>query len=132
MLLAYQQRPRPGPPPHPCRDVRARRVCACAAADTFIQKTKKLYMDTRTQRNLAKLNDDLAEVHSIMTRNIAEVLGQGEKLDSELGGRGLWEGVRSLSLSTVHAARMMHMGACAHARWQCSLPSHPCYGLKLP
>lgn len=52
-------------------------------ADTFIQKTKKLYLDTRTQRNLAKLNDDLAEVHSIMTRNIAEVLGQGEKLDSE-------------------------------------------------
>ncbi|GFR51302.1 hypothetical protein Agub_g13665 [Astrephomene gubernaculifera] len=50
--------------------------------DTFIQKTKKLYLDTRTQRNLSKLNDDLAEVHSIMTRNIQEVLGQGEKLDS--------------------------------------------------
>eukprot|EP00195_Chlamydomonas_chlamydogama_P017028 CAMPEP_0202895050 /NCGR_PEP_ID=MMETSP1392-20130828/4330_1 /ASSEMBLY_ACC=CAM_ASM_000868 /TAXON_ID=225041 /ORGANISM="Chlamydomonas chlamydogama, Strain SAG 11-48b" /LENGTH=211 /DNA_ID=CAMNT_0049579935 /DNA_START=278 /DNA_END=910 /DNA_ORIENTATION=+ len=50
--------------------------------DTFIQKTKKLYMDTRTQRNLAKLNEDLSEVHSIMTRNIAEVLGQGEKLDN--------------------------------------------------
>lgn len=50
--------------------------------DTFIQKTKKLYMDTRTQRNLAKLNEDLAEVHSIMTRNIQEVLGQGEQLDN--------------------------------------------------
>ncbi|GLC45562.1 SNAP receptor [Pleodorina starrii] len=50
--------------------------------DTFIQKTKKLYLDTRTQRNMSKLNDDLAEVHSIMTRNIQEVLGQGEKLDS--------------------------------------------------
>ena len=31
-------------------------------ADTFIQKTKKLYMDTRTQRNLAKLTDELSEV----------------------------------------------------------------------
>jgi hypothetical protein len=31
-------------------------------ADTFIQKTKKLYMDTQTQRNLAKLNNDLSEV----------------------------------------------------------------------
>ncbi|KAG1678873.1 hypothetical protein FOA52_003541 [Chlamydomonas sp. UWO 241] len=50
--------------------------------DTFIQKTKKLYLDTRTQRNLAKLTDELGEVHSIMTRNIQEVLGQGEKLDS--------------------------------------------------
>eukprot|EP00887_Chlorella_sp_A99_P001542 scaffold8.g1542.t1 len=74
--------------------------------DTFIQKTKKLYLDSRTQRNLAKLNQDIAEararshapsggwwsrgqrqhlprlqVHSIMTRNIQEVLGQGERLD---------------------------------------------------
>jgi len=51
--------------------------------DTFIQKTKKLYLDTRTQRNLAKLNDELYEVHQIMTRNVQEVLGVGEKLDRE-------------------------------------------------
>lgn len=49
--------------------------------DAFIQKTKKLYSDTRTQRNLAKLNDELYEVHQIMTRNVQEVLGVGEKLD---------------------------------------------------
>lgn len=49
--------------------------------DTFIQKTKKLYLDTRTQRNIAKLNDELYEVHQIMTRNVQEVLGVGEKLD---------------------------------------------------
>ncbi|KAL0813217.1 hypothetical protein Bca101_069660 [Brassica carinata] len=48
---------------------------------TFIQKTKKLYQDTRTQRNIAKLNDELYEVHQIMTRNVQEVLGVGEKLD---------------------------------------------------
>lgn len=49
--------------------------------DTFIQKTRKLYLDTHTQRNLAKLNDDLYEVQQIMTRNVKEVLGVGEKLD---------------------------------------------------
>jgi len=49
--------------------------------DTFIQKTKKLYIDTRTQRNIEKLNADIAEVHTIMTRNIQDVLGHGEKLD---------------------------------------------------
>ncbi|KAJ7561199.1 hypothetical protein O6H91_03G018200 [Diphasiastrum complanatum] len=49
--------------------------------DTFIQKTRKLYLDTRTQRNLSKLNDDLYEVQQIMTRNIQEVLGVGDKLD---------------------------------------------------
>mmetsp|Transcript_10130 Transcript_10130/g.25936 ORF Transcript_10130/g.25936 Transcript_10130/m.25936 type:complete len:218 (-) Transcript_10130:65-718(-) len=50
--------------------------------DTFIQKTRKLYLDTRTQRNLNKLSEDIAEVHQIMTKNIAEVLGQGERLDN--------------------------------------------------
>ncbi|KAK2970032.1 hypothetical protein RJ640_008372 [Escallonia rubra] len=48
---------------------------------TFIQKTKKLYQDTNTQRNISKLNDELYEVHQIMTRNVQEVLGVGEKLD---------------------------------------------------
>jgi hypothetical protein len=32
---------------------------------------------------MAALTADLAEVHTIMSKNIAEVLGQGEKLDSE-------------------------------------------------
>ena len=49
--------------------------------DTFIEKTKKLYLDSRTQRNIAKLNDELYEVQQIMTRNVQEVLGVGEKLD---------------------------------------------------
>ncbi|KAI5392162.1 SNAP receptor, variant 3 [Lathyrus oleraceus] len=52
--------------------------------DTFIQKTKKLYQDTHTQRNIAKLNDELYEVHQIMTRNVQEVLGVGEQLDRKL------------------------------------------------
>ena len=56
--------------------------------DTFIQKTKKLYLDTRTQRNIARLNQDIAEVHQIMTRNINDVLGQGERLDSAWGALG--------------------------------------------
>ena len=51
--------------------------------DTVIQRAKKLYMDTRTQRNINKLNEDLVEVHSIMTKNIQDVLGQGEALNSE-------------------------------------------------
>ncbi|KAK1285839.1 25.3 kDa vesicle transport protein [Acorus calamus] len=67
----------------------ASRPYAFIKFDTFIQKTKKLYLDTRTQRNLAKLNDELYEVHQIMTRNVQEVLGVGEKLDqvSQLSSR---------------------------------------------
>ncbi|EIE22158.1 R-SNARE protein, Sec22-family [Coccomyxa subellipsoidea C-169] len=59
----------------------AARPYAFIKFDTFISKTKKLYMDTRTQRNISKLTEDLSEVHNIMTRNIADVLGQGERLD---------------------------------------------------
>ncbi|KAH9613835.1 hypothetical protein KSS87_003084 [Heliosperma pusillum] len=59
----------------------AARPYAFIKFDTFIQKTKKLYQDTRTQRNMSKLNDELYEVHQIMTRNVQEVLGVGEKLD---------------------------------------------------
>lgn len=67
----------------------AARPYAFIKFDTFIQKTRKLYLDTRTQRNLAKLNDELYEVHQIMTRNVQEVLGVGEKLDqvSEMSSR---------------------------------------------
>ena len=50
--------------------------------DTFIQKTKKLYLDTRTQRNVSKLNEELAEIQGIVTRNIADVLQAGEKLEA--------------------------------------------------
>lgn len=50
--------------------------------DKFIQKTRKLYLDTRTQRNMTKLNEELSEVQNIMTKNIQEVLGQGEKLEN--------------------------------------------------
>lgn len=58
------------------------RPYAAIQFDTFIQKTKKLYVDTRTQRNLSKLNEDLADVQKIMTQNIQDVLGRGERLDS--------------------------------------------------
>ena len=53
-------------------------------SDTFIQKTKKLYMDSRANRNnLKMMSEDLRDIQGIMTKNIQEVLGRGEKLESE-------------------------------------------------
>eukprot|EP00164_Ancoracysta_twista_P003523 GFYU01004700.1.p1 GENE.GFYU01004700.1~~GFYU01004700.1.p1 ORF type:complete len:217 (+),score=53.12 GFYU01004700.1:80-730(+) len=60
----------------------ASRPYAFIKFDTFIQKTRKLYSDTRAQRNLQKLNDDLNDVHRVMTKSIQDVLGRGEKLDT--------------------------------------------------
>lgn len=60
----------------------ASRPYAFIKFDPFIQKTRRLYVDTRTQRNLNKLNEDLNDVQRIMTQNIQDVLGRGERLDS--------------------------------------------------
>eukprot|EP01104_Vermistella_antarctica_P017046 TRINITY_DN5966_c0_g1_i1.p1 TRINITY_DN5966_c0_g1~~TRINITY_DN5966_c0_g1_i1.p1 ORF type:complete len:216 (-),score=34.39 TRINITY_DN5966_c0_g1_i1:277-924(-) len=50
--------------------------------DTFIQKTKRLYNDTKSQRNLEKVSEELQDVHRILTKNIEDILGRGEKLSS--------------------------------------------------
>ncbi|KAJ8654288.1 hypothetical protein O0I10_010110 [Lichtheimia ornata] len=49
--------------------------------DTFMQKTKKIYQDTRTQSNLSKLNEDLQDVTRIMTKNMEDLLWRGDSLD---------------------------------------------------
>lgn len=50
--------------------------------DSFIQKSKKVYLDASATRNLEKLNSELLDVRDIMTRSIQEVLGRGERLES--------------------------------------------------
>jgi hypothetical protein len=109
------------PPAHPRHPTRSPYL----STDTFIQKTKKLYLDTRTQRNLAKLNQDIAEVHSIMTRNIQEVLGQGERLDSEHGQPGRAAGRAAANRSTARRRQRWPIssgGGCAPACWPAGQP----------
>lgn len=49
-------------------------------SDNFIQKTKKVYMDSRSRRNFSQLNTELQDVQRIMTQNIEDVLQRGEAL----------------------------------------------------
>jgi len=49
--------------------------------DTFMQKTKKVYQNTRTQHSLDRLNSELNEVANIMTKNLENVLWRGEGLE---------------------------------------------------
>ncbi|KAJ2553228.1 SNAP receptor [Coemansia sp. RSA 1933] len=49
--------------------------------DTFIQKTKRIYEDSRTQQNMSKLNEDLRDVTQIMTKNMEDLLWRGDSLD---------------------------------------------------
>merc|ERR1712194_394678 len=77
----------------------ASRPYAFIKFDTFIQRTKKLYVDTRTQRNLNKLNDDLTSVRDIMTQNIQGALGRGEALDSVAGKSDKLRGASKIYVS---------------------------------
>ncbi|XP_023270527.1 vesicle-trafficking protein SEC22b-like [Seriola lalandi dorsalis] len=50
--------------------------------DTYIQKTKKTYVDSRGRRNLGNINTELQDVQRIMVANIEEVLQRGEALSA--------------------------------------------------
>ncbi|TDH72630.1 hypothetical protein CCR75_002072 [Bremia lactucae] len=49
--------------------------------DKFIQKKRKEYADPSSSQNMHRLNDDLADIHNIMRKNIQEVLNRGERVE---------------------------------------------------
>ncbi|XP_014286867.1 vesicle-trafficking protein SEC22b [Halyomorpha halys] len=54
--------------------------------DTYIQKAKKIFTDSRVRRNLTSLNSELQDVQRIMVQNIDDVLQRGAVL-SELDSK---------------------------------------------
>lgn len=50
--------------------------------DQVIQRKQREYADPRSSMNTTKINEDLADIQSIMRKNIEEVLNRGEKLES--------------------------------------------------
>lgn len=57
------------------------RSYAFVGFDTFIQRTKKTYQDSRATANLDKLNDELRDVTKVMTKNIEDLLYRGDSLE---------------------------------------------------
>ena len=62
------------------------RPYAFVAFDTFMQRTKRLYADSRTAETAAgshldRLNEDLQDVQKIMTKNMEDLLWRGDSLD---------------------------------------------------
>jgi vesicle transport protein SEC22 len=49
--------------------------------DTFIQRTKATYSDSRASQNLDKLNSELQDVTKVMTKNIEDLLYRGDSLE---------------------------------------------------
>ena len=52
--------------------------------DTFIQKTRKLYIDAKSQPSLNKANEGLKDVSKIIAKNIQDIINRGGKIDGEL------------------------------------------------
>jgi len=50
--------------------------------DPYLQRKQREFVDPSSKQNTSKLNSDLADIHSIMTKNIQEVLNRGEVLDN--------------------------------------------------
>lgn len=50
--------------------------------DLIIQRRRKDFVDPTSRQNTTKLNEDLADIQSIMRKNIDEVLNRGEKLEN--------------------------------------------------
>ncbi|KAJ1447127.1 Longin-like domain-containing protein [Pelagophyceae sp. CCMP2097] len=49
--------------------------------DKTIQRKRKDYADPSARNNQTKIDEDIADIHSIMKRNIDEVLNRGERLE---------------------------------------------------
>ncbi|KAH3677225.1 hypothetical protein WICMUC_001806 [Wickerhamomyces mucosus] len=57
------------------------RPYAFVSFDNYMQKTKKIYQDQRAQSNLDRLNNELADVKSVLSKNIEDLLYRGDSLD---------------------------------------------------
>lgn len=58
--------------------------------DTYIQKARKTFTDSRVRRNLTSLNNELQDVQRIMVQNIDDVLQRGAVLSGLLSFHSLF------------------------------------------
>jgi vesicle transport protein SEC22 len=66
----------------------AARPYAFIKYDPYIQRKEREFADPSNRRNATKIQEDLADIQSIMRKNIEEVLNRGEKLEhvSQISG----------------------------------------------
>ncbi|WFD32218.1 SNAP receptor [Malassezia sp. CBS 17886] len=92
---------------------RTLRPYAFVAFDTFMQRTKRLYADSRTAEaaastNLDRLNEDLQDVQKVMTKNMEDLLWRGDSLDHM---STMSSSLRDESLRYRRAARKINIDA---------------------
>ncbi|XP_043206729.1 vesicle-trafficking protein SEC22b-B-like, partial [Amphibalanus amphitrite] len=88
--------------------------------DTYIQKTKKSFMDSRARRNLNNIHGELNDVQRIMMENIDDVLQRGAQLsdlDTKASGLSIMsqkyrKDARNLNMRSFYA-KVAAGGVCA-------------------
>ncbi|CAN6626899.1 protein transport protein Sec22p [Trichomonascus vanleenenianus] len=76
--------------------------------DNFMQKTRRVYQDSRATANLDKLNAELQDVTKVMTKNIEDLLYRGDSLDKM---QDLSSSLRTQSQRYRKAARRINLEA---------------------
>ncbi|KAE8214240.1 hypothetical protein CF327_g2339 [Tilletia walkeri] len=94
------------------------RPYAFVSFDTFMQRTKRLYADSRTAQtaaasNLDRLNDDLQDISRIMTKSMDDLLWRGETLDQM---STMSSSLRDESAKYRKAARQININA-LYRKW---------------
>mmetsp|Transcript_1815 Transcript_1815/g.2610 ORF Transcript_1815/g.2610 Transcript_1815/m.2610 type:complete len:226 (-) Transcript_1815:338-1015(-) len=79
----------------------AARPYAFIQFDPVLQRKQREFVDPSSRQNADKLNKDLSDIHSIMRKNIEQVLDRGEKL----------ENVSQISSSLVDESKKFKWGA---------------------
>lgn len=114
---------------------------AAPSPDTYIQKTKKSYIDSRARRNLGSINTELQDVQRIMVANIEEVLQRGEALSgaSKCSHLSTWASSHPASVSLTSASTDFSLPCSSRLQGQqpvqpvkevqerCQIPEHPLY-----
>merc|ERR1712088_554392 len=82
--------------------------------DTYIQKAKKTYQDSRSRRNLGTLNTELHDVQRIMVQNIDDVLQRGavlSELDTKSQNLNHHSSKYKQDAATLNATSLVAIGA---------------------
>ncbi len=75
--------------------------------DNFIQKTLRIYSDSRTKRNIQKLKEDLNEVQHIMKKNIQDLFVREDQLSSMVSkSNEILSGAKNMKTKAVNLNRM--------------------------
>ena len=83
-------------------------------SDTYIQKAKKTYQDSRSRRNLGTLNTELHDVQRIMVQNIDDVLQRGavlSELDTKAQNLKHHSDKYKKNAATLNATSLVAIGA---------------------